>query len=135
MSITGHNLEQPITFAQLGLRPNVDAELLSQLLPASARRGVTSKDLESALADQIYAGYLEAQTSNLNRLKQHDELHIPDGFSYEGVGSLSHEMIERLERARPRSFGQARQVPGITPAALSNLLLNLTASRRMPSAL
>src|SRR5712692_5978666 len=135
MSITGHNLEQPITFAQLGLRPNVDAELLSQLLPASARRGVTSKDLESALADQIYAGYLEAQTSNLNRLKQHDELHIPDGFSYQGVGSLSHEMIERLERARPRSFGQARQVPGLTPAALSNLLLNLTASRRTPSAL
>ncbi|HVS81826.1 MAG TPA: tRNA uridine-5-carboxymethylaminomethyl(34) synthesis enzyme MnmG [Pyrinomonadaceae bacterium] len=134
MSITGHNLDQPITFAQLGLRPNVDAELLSQLLPASARRGVTSKDLESALADQIYAGYLESQTSNLNRLKQHDELHIPDGFSYQGVGSLSHEMIERLERARPRSFGQARQVPGITPAALSNLLLHLTASRRTASA-
>ncbi len=126
-SITGHDLDQPITFAQLGLRPNVDAELLSQLLPSSALRGVTPKDLESALADQIYAGYLQLQTSAVNRLNQHDELHIPDGFSFQGVGSLSHEMIERLERTRPKSFGQARKIPGITPAALSNLLLYLTA--------
>jgi tRNA uridine 5-carboxymethylaminomethyl modification enzyme len=133
-SITGHDLDQPITFAQLGLRPNVDAELLSRLLPPAARRGVTSKDLESALADQIYAGYLESQTSTLRRLNQHDELHIPDGFSFQGVGSLSREMIERLERARPQSFGQARQVPGMTPAALSNLLLHLTASRHTASA-
>ncbi len=133
-SITGHDLQQPITFAQLALRPNVDADLLLQLLPASALRGVTSKDLESALADQIYAGYLRSQTNALNRLNQHDELRIPDGFSYQSLGSLSHEMMERLERARPRSFGQARQVPGITPAALSNLLLHLTASRHAASA-
>ena len=133
-SITGHDLQQPITFAQLALRPNVDADLLLQLLPASALRGVTSKDLESALADQIYAGYLRSQTNALNRLNQHDELLIPDGFSYQSLASLSHEMTERLERARPRSFGQARQVPGITPAALSNLLLHLTASRHTASA-
>jgi tRNA uridine 5-carboxymethylaminomethyl modification enzyme len=132
-SITGHELQQPITFAQLALRPNVDAKLLSQLLPTSARGGVTSRDLESALADQVYAGYLGSQTSALNRLNQHDELHIPDGFSFQGVGSLSREMIERLERARPQSFGQARKVPGITPAALSNLLLHLTARRHTVS--
>ena len=131
-SITGHALQQPITLAQLALRPNVDAQLLSQLLPASAR-GVTSEDLESAFADQIYAGYLESQTNALNRLNQHDELHIPEGFSYQDVGSLSHEMRERLERARPLSFGQARRVPGMTPAALSNLLLHLTASRHTVS--
>jgi tRNA uridine 5-carboxymethylaminomethyl modification enzyme len=111
----------------LALRPNVDAKLLSQLLPASTRGEVTTRDLESALADQVYAGYLGSQTSALNRLNQHDELHIPDGFSFQGVASLSQEMIERFERARPQSFGQARKVPGITPAALSNLLLHLTA--------
>jgi tRNA uridine 5-carboxymethylaminomethyl modification enzyme len=45
------------------------------------------------------------------------------------VGSLSHEIVERLERARPQSFGQARRIPGMTPAALSNLLVYLTASQ------
>jgi tRNA uridine 5-carboxymethylaminomethyl modification enzyme len=43
---------------------------------------------------------------------------------------LSHEIIERLERARPESFGQARRIPGMTPAALSNLLFHLTASQQ-----
>jgi tRNA uridine 5-carboxymethylaminomethyl modification enzyme len=42
---------------------------------------------------------------------------------------LSHEIIERLERAQPESFGQARRIPGMTPAALSNLLFHLTASK------
>src|ERR1700686_3058816 len=99
MTTTGHELKQPITLAQLALRPNVDAKLLSQLLPASARGEVTTRDLESALADQVYAGYLGSQTSALNRLNQHDELHIPDGFSFQGVGILSHERIERFKRA------------------------------------
>jgi tRNA uridine 5-carboxymethylaminomethyl modification enzyme len=131
--ITGHDLQQPITFAQLALRPNVDAQLLSQLLPASARLGMTTGDLESALADQVYAGYLGSQAAALSRLNQHDELHIPEGFSFKRVGSLSSEMIERLERARPQSFGQARHIPGVTPAALSNLLLHLTARRHVAS--
>ncbi len=132
-SMTGHELAQPITLAQLGLRPNVDAELLSQLLPASVRGDVTTWDLESALADQVYAGYLGSQGSALKRLNQHDELVIPQGFSFQGVGSLSREMVERFERARPQSFGQARKVPGITPAALSNLLLHLTARHHVAS--
>lgn len=132
-SLTGHELQQPITFAQLALRPNVDAKLLSQLIPTAARGEVTSRDLESALADQVYAGYLGSQTSSVKRLNQHDELHIPDGFSFQGVGSLSREMIERLERARPQSFGQARKIPGMTPAALSNLLLRLTARHHLTS--
>jgi tRNA uridine 5-carboxymethylaminomethyl modification enzyme len=76
---------------------------------------------------------LGSQASALNRLNQHDELHIPEGFSFQRVGSLSSEMIERLERARPQSFGQARQIPGVTPAALSNLLLHLTARRHAAS--
>ena len=134
-SRTGHLFPQPLSLAQLALRPNVDAELLSQLLPASARDRVTSLDLESAIADQVYAGYLGSQTKANNRLNQHDDLCIPDEFSYQTVGSLSHEMVERLERARPARFGQARQVPGITPAALSNLLLHLTAKRRVHASL
>jgi len=123
-------LQQPISLAQLALRPHVDAELLSHLLPEHARRGLVFADLESVLADQVYAGYLVSQTSAISRLNQYDNLQIPDGFSFKAVRSLSHEMVERLERTQPLSFGQARQVPGVTPAALSNLLLHLTARHR-----
>ncbi len=123
----GHVLQQPISLAQLALRTNAGGNLLSQLLPESARQSVTSSDLESALADRVYAGYLGSQTRANNRLNQHDDLRIPDGFSFQAVGSLSREMVERFGRARPTSFAQARQIPGVTPAALSNLLLHLTA--------
>ena len=133
-TITGQDITQPVTLAQLGLRPNIDADFLFQLLPRSAQADVNTKDLESALADHVYAGYLKSQSSAASRLSQHDELHIPREFSYRNVNSLSNEMIDRLERARPDSFGQARRVPGLTPAAISSLLVHLTARQRTVSA-
>ena len=93
---------------------------------ADAKSEIAISDFESALADHLYAGYLSSQENTLRRLNQHDNLNIPSSFSFRNVNSLSHEMIERLERARPSSFGQAREVPGITPAALANLLVQLT---------
>jgi tRNA uridine 5-carboxymethylaminomethyl modification enzyme len=104
------------------------------LFPSAAGGEFTINDLETALADNLYAGYLETQDAGLRRLHQHDALNIPNGFSFRTVGSLSHEIIERLERAQPESFGQARQIPGMTPAALSNLLVHLTAGQQARSA-
>jgi tRNA uridine 5-carboxymethylaminomethyl modification enzyme len=127
--LTGQNLGDSLSLAELALRPRVDAAMVMDLMPAAARAEFAIGDLETALADHLYAGYLDSQTSSLRRLNQHDGLTIPDGFSFRTVGSLSHELIERLERARPESFGQARRIPGMTPAGLSNLLVYLTASQ------
>jgi tRNA uridine 5-carboxymethylaminomethyl modification enzyme len=95
---------------------------------------VRPRDVESALADHLYAGYLDSQNLASRRLRQHDGLSIPGTLSFKSVGSLSHEMIERLERMRPRNFGDARKIPGLTPAALSNLLVYLSAYRKPHSA-
>ena len=127
--LTGQNLGDSLSLAELALRPRVDSAMVMDLMPAGARGEFAIGDLETALADHLYAGYLDSQTANLRRLNQHDGLTIPDGFSFRTVGSLSHELIERLERARPESFGQARRIPGMTPAGLSNLLVYLTASQ------
>ena len=108
----------------------MDAGMIMSLMPAGANGELTVRDLETALADHLYAGYLDSQDTGLRRLHQHDSLNIPSGFSFRTVGSLSHEIIERLERARPESFGQARRIPGMTPAALSNLLVHLTATQQ-----
>ncbi|MCA1557713.1 MAG: tRNA uridine-5-carboxymethylaminomethyl(34) synthesis enzyme MnmG, partial [Acidobacteria bacterium] len=56
---------------------------------------------------------------------QHDSLCLPHDFDFRSISGLSHEMVERLERARPHNFGQARRIPGMTPAALSTLLVQL----------
>jgi tRNA uridine 5-carboxymethylaminomethyl modification enzyme len=128
--LTGQELGDSITLAELALRPNMNAQVLISLIPPDVRAGIQRGDLETALADHLYAGYLDTQTAAIRRLHQHDTLNIPEAFSFRAVGSLSHEIVERLERARPTSFGQARQVPGMTPAALSNLLVHLTAAQR-----
>jgi len=93
--------------------------------------GLSIEDVETALADQLYSGYLDSQNAANRRLNQHDTLRIPNGFRFRGLASLSTEIIERLERAQPTSFGQARRVPGMTPAALSNLLVHLTGAQQV----
>lgn len=125
--VTGQELGDSITLSQLALRPAITAETVRELLPFSEQASIS--DVESALADQLYAGYLSSQTAANRRLHQHDTLKIPSGFCFSKVGSLSTEIVERLERAQPQSFGQARRLPGMTPAALSNLLVHLTAAQ------
>ncbi len=129
--LTGQELGESLTLAELALRPRMDVGMLMSLLPLPARSEISIGDLETALADHVYAGYLDSQAAGLRRLNQHDTLNIPQGFSFRTVGSLSHEIVERLERAQPESFGQARRVPGMTPAALSTLLVHLTGSQHL----
>jgi tRNA uridine 5-carboxymethylaminomethyl modification enzyme len=124
----GANLGDSITLSQLAQRPQVKLELIRQLLPYTFR-DVAVSDLESALADTLYSGYLESQRSTFERLHQHDSLRIPSDYDFRSINGLSHEMVERLERSRPQSFGQARRIPGLTPAALSNLLVHLNIHR------
>ena len=121
--LTHQNLGDSLTLAQLALRPNVVSSVLMRLLPLSARAEVRKSDLESAVADHVYAGYLESQASAAARLNQHDLQTIPGDFSFRDVPGLSHELIERLERIRPENFGQARVIGGMTPAGLSHLLV------------
>ena len=131
--ITGQELGESITLGQLALRPNVSTAAILDLLPVTERASIQSRDIETALADHLYSGYLESQDLASRRLRQHDSLTIPEHMSFGTVGSLSHEMVERLERVRPRSFGDARKIPGLTPAALSNLLVHLTALQQRKS--
>jgi tRNA uridine 5-carboxymethylaminomethyl modification enzyme len=129
---TGQAFGDSITLAQLALRPGITAETIIGILPIREQTSVT--EVETALADQLYAGYLNSQTAANRRLHQHDALRIPSDFSFRVVGSLSHEIVERLERAQPQNFGQARRLPGMTPAALSNLLVHLTATQQISAA-
>ncbi len=127
--VTGQDLGDSITLGQLVLRPNITVDEITRLLDKSERSGLQARDFETALADYLYAGYLDSQNQTSRRLRQHDALAIPDNLSFKAVGSLSHEMVERLERVKPRNFGDARKIPGLTPAALSNLLVFLTSQQ------
>ena len=127
--LTGQDLGDSITLGQLALRPHVGPDQIMELLPGGSRSGIQVRDIQTALADCLYAGYLQTQDQTAKRLYQHDAMSIPASLSFKTVPSLSHEMVERLERVRPVNFGQARIIPGVTPAALSNLLVYLSSYR------
>ena len=72
-----------------------------------------------------YAGYLKRQQDEIERQKRHEEYRLPQDFDYGDVGGLSNEARQRLREVRPETLGQAARIPGLTPAAVSLLLVHL----------
>ncbi len=121
----GSDLGESIRLADLARRSGVTGEMIRQLLPYDVRSTTTQGDLAAALADNLYEGYINNQKAVLQRLRHHDMTPIPETLSFRSLSGLSHEMVERLERAKPQTFGEAKSIPGLTPAALSTLLVSL----------
>ena len=127
--LLGADLGDAFTLSQLSMRQGVNAELIGRLLPDEIRRDLKSAELDTALADSLYSGYIEKQRVATERVNHHDALKVPASFQFNEIGGLSHEMVERLERARPTNFGQVRTINGLTPVAISTVLVHLTAQQ------
>lgn len=126
--LLGADLGDSITLSQLAMRQGVNADLIRRLLPTDVSEGLRDVELETALADSLYSGYIEKQKVATERVNHHDSLKVPEQFRFATIGGLSAEMVERLERARPQNFGQVRNIAGLTPAAVSSVLVHLTAN-------
>ena len=90
---------------------------------------------DPAVAEQVeiavkYSGYLDRQRDEIERSRRNETTAIPDDFDYAGVRGLSAEVAGKLERVRPQTIGQAQRIPGMTPAAISLLLVHLVRQRR-----
>jgi tRNA uridine 5-carboxymethylaminomethyl modification enzyme len=90
---------------------------------------------DAAVAEQVeieakYSGYLARQREEIARQQRHEHTEIPQAFDYAIVRGLSIEVQQKLERVRPQTVGQAQRIPGMTPAAISLLLVHLTRQRR-----
>ncbi len=114
--------------AELLRRPEVSyGELMS--LP-----GVGPGETDPQVAEQVeiqakYAGYIERQRDEIERQRRHEEMVLPTDFDYSQVHGLSREVSEKLGRHRPHTLGQAGRIPGVTPAAISLLLIHLKRGR------
>ena len=126
--LLGVDLGDSITLSQLAMRQEVNTDLIKRLLPAEVSESLRDVELETALADSLYSGYIEKQKVATERVNHHDSLKVPEQFQFATIGGLSAEMVERLERARPQNFAQVRNIAGLTPAAVSSVLVHLTAN-------
>jgi len=122
----GCDLGDSITLSQLSVRQGVTPYFIYRLLPDELSSQIKISELETALADILYSGYISTQQIASERVNHYDNLKIPQGFSFNHISGLSHEMIERLERAKPQTFSQIRKINGLTPTAISTVLIHLT---------
>jgi len=93
---------------------------LAQIWPALAE--VKSDIAEQIQIDAQYAGYIERQMADIEAYRKDENLIIPETIDYKSVGSLSSEVVQKLEAARPETLGAASRIPGVTPAAVIALL-------------
>jgi len=109
-------------------RPDVDYELLTAL--PGLGPAVSDPDIAAQVDVQArYHGYLERQQREVERLRGQEEAPLPQDLDYAGVQGLSAEVREKLLRHRPRTVGQASRISGVTPAAVSLLLVHLKKRR------
>ena len=124
MPVLGQPIERDYTLHELLRRPNVSYRSLS-LIPASGN-GVE----DSVVAEQVeiqakYQGYIARQQDEVERREGQESLSLPADLDYAEVRGLSIEARQTLVRQRPETIGQAARISGVTPAAISLLLVHL----------
>ena len=120
-------LQSPITreyrYAEILKRPEIVIEdLMPFLRPAES---FPAKVREQAEVNAKYAGYLDRQQQEIEKASQHEETGLPEALDYAEVRGLSNEACQKLTQHRPATIGQASRISGITPAAISLLLVHL----------
>jgi len=109
-------------------RPQVKYATLMQL------DGIGPGLTDPVAAEQVeiqakYAGYIKRQKEEIARHKHNESVKLPDRFDFDHVKGLSNEVREKLTDTRPQTIGQAARIPGVTPAAVSLLLIHLKKRR------
>ncbi|KGG14548.1 MULTISPECIES: tRNA uridine-5-carboxymethylaminomethyl(34) synthesis enzyme MnmG [unclassified Prochlorococcus] len=118
---SGADIKGSITLANLLRRPGIH---MSNLI----RYGLVNSNLphdilEGVEIDIKYSGYLERQHSQIEQLKKQNNRVLPKGLNYTNIGTLSQEAREKLNSIRPSTFGEAAQIPGVSKADLTALLV------------
>jgi tRNA uridine 5-carboxymethylaminomethyl modification enzyme len=107
----------------LARRPDCSQERLLEIVAAALGDGVCGKEIVVAMNDIRYAGYLKDQETLARKRGRYDELELPGSLDYTRISGLSNEVVQKLGQVRPRTIGQAARIPGMTPAAVSILLI------------
>ncbi len=141
--LVGKALEREYNLVDLLRRPGVAYDTVAEVAAiarpeAGVSRETLTTDLGSALADAVieqvetsvkYAGYISKQTEDVARAAHFEHLKLPEELDYAQVTALSFEVRQKLNKHRPETLGQASRLSGVTPAAISLLLVHLKKGR------
>ena len=133
-TLLGSALTRPAHAFDLLRRPEVSYDSLSRVAKVGAAEWMSGEQADERLREQVqlqvevlakYTGYIDRQQDEIERQRRHEETKLPADFDYGQVRGLSTEVSQKLARVRPATIGQAARVPGVTPAAVSLLLVYL----------
>ncbi|MBF8302209.1 MAG: glucose inhibited division protein [Candidatus Dadabacteria bacterium] len=117
-------LKKPHTLKELLRRPEITWRELG--LIDSYYTSLINTDILAQIEMEVkYEGYIQRQMEQVDKFKKLENMRIPESFQYDGIPGLSREIIQKLSRIRPGSLGQASRISGITPAAISILMVYL----------
>ncbi len=116
-------LSREYSIAELLKRPELDYGIIERVAPADSA-------VSEAVAEQVtiqlkYAGYIDRQQQDIDRVQRHEAMSIPADLDFMSVDGLSNEIRQKLSESRPSNLARASRIPGVTPAALSLLLVHL----------
>ena len=144
MRSVGRPIEREYSLAELLKRPGVSFDDVTSLgRVARPEAGIVSREtlhaelgveLAESVINQLevatkYAGYIERQTAEVTRAANYENLRLPSEIDYSKVTALSFEVRQKLNQLRPATLGQASRISGVTPAAISLLLVHLRKGR------
>ncbi len=116
-------LNKPLSLKELLRRPELDYSSLGKLNDgAPLPPGEAADEIEAQVK---YEGYIKRQEAQVEKLKKLETMRIPEGFDYSGLAGLSNEVREKLAEVQPASLGQASRISGVTPSAVSVLMVHL----------
>lgn len=110
------------SFLDLLKRPDLDFQDLAKAFSIETPDNDIVFDIET---NQRYSGYIKRQMDEIEKMKKNRNAHIPSNFDYTNVKGLSAEITQKLSKVEPKTLAQAWRIPGITPAAISALMVYL----------
>jgi tRNA uridine 5-carboxymethylaminomethyl modification enzyme len=119
-----NKLSHEYSLFELLKRPELNYEIVSSLYP-DGKQALGEKVAEQVEIDAKYSGYIDRQQDEVDRLQRHENTVIPEGFDYKSIRGLSNEVKQKLGDAMPETLARAARIPGVTPAAISLLLVSL----------
>lgn len=128
--VLGKAIEREYALADLLSRPNISYDSLMSLKDADGKDlagpGIDDEVVKEQIEIQLkYAGYINRQAREVERHDHYENLKLPSEFDYLAVSALSIEVRQKLHKQRPETLGQASRISGVTPAAISLLLVHL----------
>ena len=118
----GTPLAHEYNLLNLLARPEIDYASLAEVTGAGAEDPQVAEQVEIRTK---YAGYIDRQQEEIARLRASEDTRLPVDIDYQSISGLSKEIQLKLGNARPETLGQAGRIPGVTPAAISLLLIHL----------